>query len=150
MKIVGLIFLVAATGFLLSYSLGCNSKVSIQDQKKMTDNISDVEKLSGLKLPASARVLSAASEGGHDGTTYKRWMILSAERPSLAGMTIDGDDNQVFIKTLKEAMPNEVVGKPVGDKYQFSDWKNEQGQWQGATVETDKGFYLSLENIVLD
>ena len=116
----------------------------------MTDSINDLEKLSGLKLPAAARVLSATGEGGHDGTKYKRWIILSPERPALAGTTVDGDNNQVFIKTLKEAVPNEVIGNPTGDKYMFSDWKNEQGQWQGAVVETDKGFYLSLENIVLD
>ena len=150
MKIVGLFFLVAVTAILLSCSASCNSKVSMQNVKNMTYNTSDLEKLSGLKLPASAKVLSATGEGGHDGTKYKRWIILSSERPTLAGTTIDGDDNQTFIKTLKEAMPNESIGKPIGDKYQFSDWKNEQGGWQAATVETDKGFYMSLENIVLD
>ncbi|HLM59833.1 MAG TPA: hypothetical protein VK308_03410, partial [Pyrinomonadaceae bacterium] len=71
-------------------------------------------------------------------------------RPMLLGAAIDGDDNRTFFETLKETMPGEDFGKPVGDKYQFSDWSNEQGQWQAATIETDKGFYLSLENIVLD
>ena len=150
MKIFGLLFLVVVTGFLLSCSVGCNSKASVQNVKNMTDNTSDVEKLSGLKLPASARILSATSEGGHDGTKYKRWIILSAERPMLAGTIIDGDDNKTFIETLKEAMPNETIGKPVGSKYQFSDWKNDKGSWQAAAVETDKGFYLNLENIILD
>lgn len=112
--------------------------------------MNDLEKLSGLKLPASAKILSATGEGGHDGTKYKKWIVASPERPTLFGTTIDGDDNKTFLETLREAMPDEDFGKPVGDKYQFSDWRNEQGQWQAATIETDKGFYLSLENIALD
>lgn len=148
MKIVGLLLTVV---ILISVSIGdCNRKVSVQDEKVLTKNMTDLEKLSGLKLPASARVLSAMDEGGHDGTKFKRWIIQSSERPTLLGEAIDGDDNKTFVETLKEAMPNENFGKPVGDNYQFSDWRNEQGQWQAATVETDKGFYLSLENIILD
>lgn len=112
--------------------------------------MNDLEKLSGLKLPASAKVLSATGEGGHDGTKFKKWIVVSSEQPVLLGTVIDGDDNQTFLETLKEAIPNENIGNPVGDKYQFSDWKNEQGQWQAAFVETDKGFYLNLENINLD
>ena len=146
MKFVGLLFLVAATGIVLS----CNSKVSVQNVKNMTNSTSDLEKLSGLKLPASAKVLSATVESGHDGTKDKRWIIQSVERPLLLGTTIDGDDNRTFLQTLKEAMPDENFGKPASGKYQFSDWQNEQGGWQAATVETDNGFYLSVENVVLD
>lgn len=148
MKTAGLLFLFAA---LIGAAIGgCNRKVSTQSEKNSTENMKDLEKLSGLKLPATARVLSATDESGHDGTKYKRWIIQSVERPLLLGATIDGDDNQTFVKTLKEAMPDESIGKPVSSRYQFSDWQNEQGKWQAATVETDKGFYLSLENIVLD
>jgi len=150
MKIVGSLFLVALLVIGLSCNNSCSSKVSMQNEENLTKNMNDLEKLSGLKLPASAKVLSATDEGGHDGTKYKRWIVVSAERPTLFGTTIDGDDNKTFVETLKEAMPNEDFGKPVGDKYQFSDWRNEQGQWQAATVETDKGFYLSLENIALN
>ena len=149
MKIVGLFILVTVTGVVLSCGVG-GSKLSTPSVENMTDNTSDLEKLSGLKMPASARILSAINEGGHDGTKYKRWIILSAERPRLAGTIIEGDDNTTFVETLKEAMPNESIGKPVSSKYQFSDWKNEQGGWQAAAVETDKGFYLNLENIVLN
>ncbi len=112
--------------------------------------MNDLEKLSGLKLPASARILSAVDESGHDGTKYKRWIVASAERPKLLGEIIDSDNSKTFFDTLKEAMPNEDFGKSLGDKYQFSDWRNEQGGWQAATIETDKGFYLNLENIALD
>jgi len=150
MKIVGLLLTVAFMGNFLSCSNGCSSKVSMQNEKTLTKNMNDLEKFSGLKLPASAKVLSATDESGHDGTKYRRWIVASAERPMLSGATIDGDDNKTFLKTLKEAMPDEDFGNPVGDKYQFSDWSNEQGGWQAATIETDKGFYLSLENIALD
>lgn len=149
MKFARLLFIIA---FLIGGAAGsgCNRKVSMQSEKSLTKNMMDLEKLSGLKLPASSRVLSANDESGHDGTKYKRWIIQSSERPLLLGEAIDGDENQTFVKTLEEAMPEEKIGKPVGGKYQFSDWKNEQGEWQAAAVETDKGFYLSLENIVLD
>ena len=109
MKIAGLFFAVAGIGILLS-----------QDEKN-DGQFKWSEKLSSLKLSASAHILSAIGEGGHDGTKRKRWIILSPECPALAGMKIEGDDNQVFIKTLKESMLNEEIGKPLVTTYQFSD-----------------------------
>lgn len=147
MRIVALLLLAV---ILIAGIGGCNRKVSMRDEENITKNMNDLEKLSGLKLPASARIISATGEGGHDGTKYKRWIVASSERPTLLGTAIEGDDNKTFVKTLKEAAPDEDFGAPVGDKYQFSDWRNEQGQWQAATVETDKGFYSSVESVVLD
>ena len=150
MKIFGWLFLVGIFGGVLGCNTGCNPKSLTGTKTQITKNMIDLEKTSGLKLPGSAKILSAVSEGGHDGTKFKKWVVASSERPTLLGAAIDGDDNRTFFETLKETMPGEDFGKPVGDKYQFSDWSNEQGQWQAATIETDKGFYLSLENIVLD
>lgn len=149
MKLNGWFFLVVV---MLSAVVndGCASKISRQDGKNMTENMTDLEKLSGLKLPAEAKVLSKVDEGGHDGTKFKKWIVLAPGKFPLLGTVIDGDDNVTFVKTIQETMPNETIGAPVGKQYQFSDWRNEQGQWQAATVETDQGFYLSLENIVLD
>ncbi|MCY7377143.1 MAG: hypothetical protein LH472_14380 [Pyrinomonadaceae bacterium] len=149
MKLNGLFFLVVIILGAVVID-GCASKVSIQGGKNMAENMNDLEKLSGLKLPSSAQVISQIDEGGHDGTKFKKWIIASSERFSLPGTVIDGDDNQTFVKTIKETIPDENIGKPVGNQYQFSDWRNTQGQWQAAVVETDKGFYLSLENIILD
>jgi hypothetical protein len=59
----------------------------------------DLEKTSGLKLPGSAKILSAVSEGGHDGTKFKKWVVASSERPT--GAVIDSDGNKTFIETLK-------------------------------------------------
>ena len=150
MKLVGWFFLVGILGMILGCGTGCDPKSSVQTSTNIMENMNDLEKLSGLKLPASAKILSADGESGHDGTKFKKWIVASSEKPVLLGTTIDGDDNKTFAETLKEAMPNEDFGKPVGDKYQFSDWNNEQGQWQAAMIETDKGFYLKLENIRLD
>ena len=116
----------------------------------MSENTRDHEHESSLKLPASAKVLSKTDETGHDGTKYKRWIIFSPERIALLGNQMDAENNKLFLKTLKEAVPNEDFGNPVGSSYYFSDWQNERGQWQAAAIETDKGFFLNLENIVLD
>lgn len=151
MKILTLVFL---TGILIIFSAGfgsCGSQVTMPPtNKNMTENISDLEKSSGMKFPASAKVLSAADEGGHDGTKYERWIISSSEKFDLKGDAIEGDDSATFVKTLKEIAPETDFGQPKSDKYRFSDWQNEKGQWQAAAVETDKGFFLKLENIILD
>ena len=149
MNLIGWFFLVVITlGAVVND--GCASKVSVRNGANMAENMDDLEKLSGLKLPAAAKILTKIDEGGHDGTKFKKWIVLAPEKFSLLGTVIDGDDNATFLKTIEETMPNEPVGKPVGKQYQFSDWRNEQGQWQAAAVETDQGFYLSLENVVLD
>ena len=129
---------------------GCVPKISAPNAEIKTINMNDLEKLSGLKLPASAKVLAQVDESGHDGTKFKKWIVSAPGRFTLAGTTIDGDDNQTFLQTVKEMIPDQDIGKPISKSYQFSDWRNENGQWQAATVETDKGFYLSLENIILD
>lgn len=151
MKIVATVML---TGILVIVSAGfgsCSSQVARQQtNKNMTENISDLEKSSGMKFPASAKVLSVTDEGGHDGTKYERWIVSSSEKFDLKGDPIEGDDSATFVKTLKEAASDQDFGQPKSDKYKFSDWQNEKGQWQAATVETDKGFFLKLENIILD
>ena len=149
MKLSGWIFLMFIT---LSAVVGngCASKIFVSNAVETTINMNDLEKLSGLKPPASAKILAQVSEGGHDGTKFKKWIVVASERFTLAGTTFDGDDNQTFVQTIREMMPDRDIGKPLSKQYQFSDWRNENGQWQAATVETDQGFYLSLENIILD
>ena len=151
MKTISIIIL---TGILAIVSAGfgnCNSQMKThQNTNNMTENISDLEAFSGMKFPVSAKILSATDEGGHDGTKYERRIISASEKFDLKGDPINGEDSATFVKTLREAAPNENFGQPKNDKYQFSDWKNEKGEWQAAWVETDKGFFLKLENIILD
>ncbi|MCY7344959.1 MAG: hypothetical protein LH614_01970 [Pyrinomonadaceae bacterium] len=148
MKLNGLFFLVVIVlGVVVND--GCASKLSTQQTRSIAENTNDLEKLAGLQLLSSAKILSKLEEAAHDGTKFKRWIIAAAERFSLPETVIDGDDNQVFLKIIKEAIPNENVGVLVGNQYQFSDWRDKEGQWQAAIIETDRGFYLSLENIVL-
>lgn len=149
-KVFSLFLLVVMTGTVLGCGFGCSRTPEKQHTENATNSARELEKLSGLKFPASARILSAIGEDARDGTKYKRWIVLSAERPMLAGSVIEGDNYKIFIETLKEAVPDENIGRPKGDRYQFSNWKNERGGWQAAVIETDKGFYLNLENIVLD
>ena len=151
MKFNGWLFLVAV---MLGAAAGCVSQVSTRGEKNMaqntTESIGDLERLSGLELPKAAKVISKTAEGGHDGAKFKKWIVSSSARFQLLGTVIDGDENQTFLETIKQAVPDEALGKPVGGQYQFSDWKNERGQWQAGMIETDRGFYLSLENIVLE
>ncbi len=128
----------------------CGERLEIQNNKNMTGNISDVEKLSGLKFPASAKILSEVKEGGHDGTKYEKWIIQTSESVNLKGDVITGDNNKTFMESLENALPNTDFGKPKDDKYEFSDWQNGKDKWQAAMVETDKGFFMKLENIILD
>lgn len=128
---------------------GCDWTSAVRDKSNSTSRAVELEKISDLKLPVSAKILAVTDERGRDGTKFQKWLVLSSERPILLGTTAE-DDNKSFIKSLKEALPNENVGRPLNDKYQFSVWHNAHGQWQAALIETDQGFYLDLENIILN
>lgn len=139
---------------LVSFSVGfgsCGEKIKTENiSKNMTGNISDLEKLSGIKFPASAKILSETKEGGHDGTKYEKWIIQTSEPVNLKGDVIKGDNNETFIKSLKTALPDIDFGQPRGDNYEFSDWQSEKKSWQAAAIETDQGFFVKLESIILD
>ena len=73
---------------------------------------------------------------------------MSPQKPSLPrGASIDG--SQTVIEGLKSDLPGEDIGSPRNRSYGFSNWKNKQGDWKAVLVETHKGFYFSVENIVL-
>lgn len=144
MKIFSLFFFIGVLIF-----GGCDWTSATRGKTDAASRRPELEKLSGLKLPVSAKILSVTDESGRDGTKYQRWLVLSAERPILLGAATEGD-NKNFIKSLKEALPVGTVGRPLGDQYQSSVWNNAHGQWQAAAVETDQGFYLDLENIILN
>lgn len=145
MKVLGWLLLagVAVGG------IGCRPTPSAQANANTARNRSELQALSGLKLPAGAKILLATGESAHDGTEFKKWIVVSSQKPTLPGKTIGMDDNKTFLESLKQEIPSENIGSPIGPGYGFSSWKNKQGQWNADLVETDRGFYWSLENIVL-
>ena len=139
---------------LVSISVGfgnCGGKLETRNsEKNMTGNISDAEKLSGMKFPASAKILSAVKDSGHDGTKYQKWIIQASEPVNLKGDVIKGDNNQTFIEALEQALPDTDFGQTKNDNYEFSSWQTGKSNWQAAAIETDKGFFVKLESIILD
>ena len=148
MRIARRALLPGALGVVLTCGAGCPAPPQAR-KAPPASSARDLQRLSGLKLPASAKVLSDEGESAHDGTKFRKWIVALMARPKLPGGVLDVDDSRSFVASLQKEVAGQSIGSPAGAKYQSSLWNNKSGQWQAAFVQTERGFFLSVENIVL-
>ncbi len=76
------------------------------------------------------------------------WIIFSMEEIVLLKKEsgfIEATDASKYLADFQELVPSHSLGELKSQKSTTSFWENKNGNWQGTIINTNNGYYLTLE-----